>query len=272
MSELNQPYLSQVIDAALLAGKAILKVYKSKDTAIDFKKDKSPLTAADLASHKVIENELRKTPYPILSEEGEEMDLQTRLSATHIWIVDPLDGTKEFISGNGEFTVNIALVINCVPVLGVVYAPVTKELYFATDVIGSFKGFVDCEKSYKISELISKAQTLPIYKTVESNYKVVASRSHLTLETQEFIISLEKRHGTVEVTSRGSSLKLCMVAEGKADCYPRFAPTMEWDTAAGHAICKYSGVEVLDWATKKEMRYNKEDLLNNWFLIEIART
>lgn len=180
--------------------------------------------------------------------------------------MDPIDGTKEFIKKNGEFTVNIALVEDQKPVLGVIYVPALKELYFSTKETGSFK-VSNISGVVGLTEIKEKAVELPL--NLERDcYTVVASKSHLSPETEEYILGLENEYGTVSTTSKGSSLKLCMVAEGQADCYPRFAPTMEWDTAAGQAICIYAGKTVLDYITKEELWYNRENLLNNWFLVK----
>jgi len=255
--------LNIAITASLEAGKEILKIYESEDFGIETKSDKSPLTIADIHSHNAIISHLEKTGFPVLSEEGKEISFQERKKWKKLWIVDPLDGTKEFIKRNGEFTVNIALIEDHIPILGVVYSPVLKELFFASKEIGSFKVLVTNEN---FDEILQKAEKLPLLSD-RSIYTVVASRSHMSQETEDFIGDLEKEHGKINTISKGSSLKLCMVAEGLADCYPRFAPTMEWDTAAGQCICMYAGFEVIDWSTKQKMLYNRENLLNNWFLV-----
>ncbi|MEZ5050606.1 MAG: 3'(2'),5'-bisphosphate nucleotidase CysQ, partial [Saprospiraceae bacterium] len=238
--------LDLAIEASLKAGESILQVYNASSIKVDFKSDNSPLTQADLVSHQAIVHYLNSTPYPILSEEGKLMSGNQRKELNTIWIVDPLDGTKEFVNRNGEFTVNIALVEDHLPILGVVYAPVTKEIYFAAKGIGSYKTIANTNG--RIEDIRNTANQLPLIKGNEV-FKVVASRSHLTPETEDYINQLRNDHPQIEITSRGSSLKLCMVAEGSADCYPRFAPTMEWDTAAGHAICRYSGAQVIDYLT-----------------------
>ncbi len=257
--------LETAIKASLEAGKRIMEIYENEDFEVDFKGDDSPLTKADLASHHIIMDHLRSKNIPVLSEEGKDLPYEQRKDWKQLWIVDPIDGTKEFIKKNGEFTVNIALVEDQVPVLGVIYVPALQELYFSSKGSGSFKvkNITDFTSLQEIQELAKK---LP-FQLQKENYTVVASKSHLSPETVEYITGLEKEHGKVESISKGSSLKLCMVAEGRADCYPRFAPTMEWDTAAGHAICLYAGKTVLDYTTKKEMLYNRENLLNNWFLV-----
>lgn len=257
--------LEIAIIAALEAGKEIMKIYETEDFTVEFKKDNSPLTKADLASNESIMQHLKKTGIPVLSEEGKEILYEERKDWKQLWIVDPIDGTKEFIKRNGDFTVNIALIEDQLPVLGVIYVPALKELYFATKQLGSFKiEAVDYTDSIEI--VLREAKKLPLTKK-RPKYTVVASRSHLSQETADFIDQLILEHGEVESISKGSSLKLCMVAEGAADCYPRFAPTMEWDTAAGQAICKYAGFMVEDRKTGKEMIYNRPDLLNNWFLV-----
>jgi 3'(2'), 5'-bisphosphate nucleotidase len=258
--------LKLAIQAALDAGAEILRIYDTEDLGIELKEDESPLTKADIASNKVITHHLSSTNIPILSEEGRHHPYSERKEHKQLWIVDPIDGTKEFIKRNGEFTVNIALIEDGSPILGVIYVPVLKELYFANKENGSYKAS-PIEPNSDPTLLFQDAIKLPLEST-RDKYTVVASRSHLTSETTDFIEELKVNHGEIELISKGSSLKLCLVAEGSADCYPRFAPTMEWDIAAGHAICKYSGVEVMDLQTKQVMRYNREELRNNWFLIQ----
>jgi 3'(2'), 5'-bisphosphate nucleotidase len=263
MSKRNN--LDIAILAALEAGRAIMEIYENEDFSVEFKSDNSPLTKADLASHDIICNKLKQNGIPILSEEGKDRPYTERKNWDQLWIVDPIDGTKEFIKRNGEFTVNIALVENQIPILGVIYVPALQTLYFAGRSIGSFKlDSVDFTNSLEYIYL--NAVSLPI-RSGREKYTIVASRSHLSPETVNFIEEIQLEKGDVDTISKGSSLKLCMVAEGTANCYPRFAPTMEWDTAAGHAICKYAGFKVDDWILKKEMLYNKENLLNNWFLV-----
>ena len=249
-----------------MAGKEIMKIYETEDFDVDFKSDDSPLTKADIASHNIIVELLQQTQVPVLSEEGKEMPYSIRKEWDTLWIVDPIDGTKEFIKRNGEFTVNIALIENNSPILGVIYVPALEQLYFSATGLGSYKvnDIVECGE---LEELIDSASKLPI-KDPSRPYTVVASRSHLSEETKGFIDELRKKHGEIETISKGSSLKLCMVAEGQADCYPRFAPTMEWDTAAGQAICRYAGIDVIDYKTQETMKYNRENLLNNWFLVK----
>jgi len=257
--------LHHSITAALEAGKAILDIYHSNDFQVELKGDDSPLTKADIASHNVIMSHLKSTNIPVLSEEGKSIPYSERKDWNQLWIVDPIDGTKEFIKRNGEFTVNIALVENQKTILGVIYVPVLNDLYFSTSAMGAFKVKVNLE-DYDVAALISQANKLPLERE-DKTFTVVASRSHRSPETDDYINQMREKHGEVNLISKGSSLKLCMVAEGKADCYPRFAPTMEWDTAAGQAICEHAGFEVIDWSTKERMLYNRAELLNGWFLV-----
>jgi 3'(2'), 5'-bisphosphate nucleotidase len=258
--------LNTAITAALEASKAILEIYHSGAFDIELKGDNSPLTKADTASHDVIMSYLETTGIPVLSEEGRDIPYQERKDWNQLWIVDPIDGTKEFIKRNGEFTVNIALIENQKPLIGVIFVPVTGELYFSSKELGAFKAAVDLE-DYDVNTLLSKNNKLPLQRE-DKTFTIVASRSHMSAETREYIQQMRDIHGDVNLISKGSSLKLCMVAEGAADCYPRFAPTMEWDTAAGQAVCEHAGFEVLDWDTKEKMLYNRKELLNNWFLVK----
>lgn len=262
MSEL----LQTSIKAALEAGKVILEIYKSDDFEVEIKGDNSPLTKADKASHNMLVSYLEKTGIPILSEEGKEIAYTERKGWNQLWILDPIDGTKEFIKRNGEFTVNIALVENQKTTLGVIFVPALGDLYFSTLELGSFKVTVDLD-TYSIENILETANKLPLQRE-DKTFTIVASRSHMSPETEDYVAEMKEKHGIVKLISKGSSLKLCMVAEGQADCYPRFAPTMEWDTAAGQAICEHAGFDVIDWETKKKMLYNREQLLNNWFLVK----
>jgi len=259
-------HLKLAIQAAVEAGREILKIYHSGDFDISHKKDDSPLTKADVASHHVIKSFLEQSDIPILSEEGKSIAYADRKNWKQLWIVDPIDGTKEFIKRNGEFTVNIALVQNQVPVIGVIYAPVLGALYFSEQNAGAFKVKVNLD-NFDIDSLFERAKKLPIERS-DKTFTIVASRSHMSLETEEYVDQMRAKYSDVCLISKGSSLKLCMVAEGQADCYPRFAPTMEWDTAAGQAICMHAGLEVIDYKTKQSMLYNRENLLNNWFLVK----
>jgi len=259
--------LAIAIEASIEAGKEILKIYAS-DIKVETKGDDSPLTQADKNANDVINSYLKKTPIPIISEENKQLDFSERKDWKQCWIVDPLDGTKEFIKRNGEFTVNIALVENGIPLLGVIYVPVTKDLYFTSeDASKAFKITLEDEEESVDFILKNASEIQPETKT-PSVVKIVGSRSHLNDDTKNFISEIEKDN-SVEIVSKGSSLKFCLVAEGKANLYPRYAPTMEWDTAAGQAICQAAGVKVINNETQKPLQYNKENLLNPYFLVTI---
>lgn len=262
-----QKLLETAINAALPAGEKIIEVYNQSDFNVEYKADNSPLTIADKYSHSIICNFLEETSFPILSEEGKNIDYSARKQWNRLWLVDPLDGTKEFIKRNGEFTVNIAFIEDKKPVTGVIYVPVTGELLFAGKDTGAYKvnSVNTLPKKINLDSLISRAQKLPLAQT-ERPYRIIGSRSHKSAETEEFMSEIKKQHKNVEIISRGSSLKLCMIAEGNADIYPRYAPTMEWDTAAGHAIILGSGGIVTQKNGIDPLEYNKENLLNPWFV------
>ncbi|WP_374960287.1 3'(2'),5'-bisphosphate nucleotidase CysQ [Gilvibacter sp.] len=260
---MHHHYLT-AIEAALEAGKAINEIYQ-RPFEVEIKADNSPLTEADQKANGIINSFLEPTGIPIISEENKQLDYSERKDWETCWIVDPLDGTKEFIKRNGEFTVNIAQVYFGKPKFGVIYAPHTRELYFA-EVAGEWAKKIDVPNSYgSLKELLESAVDISP-KVDDKQMRIVGSRSHLNEDTKNFIEDIitpkEK-----EIVSKGSSLKFCLIAEGKADVYPRFAPTMEWDTAAGQAICEAVGVHVLALPANSLMSYNKEDLLNPWFLV-----
>jgi len=252
---LDKINLKEIIDIAREAGAEIMKIY-AKDFTIEYKDDKSPLTEADIKSNDIICKALNVLypNIPILSEENKEVVYNERKKWDYFWLIDPIDGTKEFIKKTGEFTVNIALIHRNEPVLGVVYAPVLKDIYYAKKNKGAFKND---------DKLPLKSNAHP-----DKTLKVVASVSHLSEETQAFIDNLALTTEHIEQVSKGSSLKLCLVAEGEADIYPRLGPTMEWDTGAAHAVVLESGKHVLQYDTNKPLVYNKENLLNPWFIVK----
>lgn len=260
--------LHVAISAALKAGEAILEIYNdpASDFQVERKADNSPLTIADRKSNEVIMEFLQSTPYPVISEENKAIPYEIRSQWHTLWIVDPLDGTKEFIKRNGEFTVNIALIDNGVPVLGVIYVPVKKELYYGTLENGAFKTDNIANVSGMKFDKMDGVR-LPA-KQKHTAFVVVASRSHMSPETENYVAGLRVQHPQVELTSVGSSIKICLVADGTANVYPRFAPTMEWDTAAGHAIAKAAGKEMYHEDEKTPLTYNKKDLLNPWFIVK----
>lgn len=264
--------LYKAITAAITAGNDILEVYQSNDFDVEIKNDNSPLTKADKLSNLRIEKILKSTEIPILSEEGRDIPFLERKDWKRLWIVDPLDGTKEFIKRNGEFTVNIALVDSGLPVLGVVYVPDSGVIYYGAQEMGSYKLTLDGSDTkmgvhFNLDDLLESAIKLPILVS-DNPFRVVGSRSHMSKETEEYIALLAKKHSNIEVVSAGSAIKLCLVAEGFANEYPRFAPTMEWDTAAGHAIANFAGKKVFSYGTSTELVYNRENNVNGWFLVK----
>ncbi len=246
--------VQQIIGIARQAGAAILSVYHSDDLGVTNKSDASPLTLADLAAHRLIVQELgRVLPiYPVLSEEAADIEYSQRAAWTRYWLVDPLDGTKEFIKRNGEFTVNIALIENGAPIMGVVYAPVLDVCYYGSVGEGAF-----VQRGTNVAQAIRA-----VVAAENENIKVVASRSH----SDERTAALLQKLGKVECVSMGSSLKLCLVAEGVAHFYPRLGPTMEWDTAAAHAVVNAAGGKVCR-TDGSALTYNKKNLLNPEFFV-----
>jgi 3'(2'), 5'-bisphosphate nucleotidase len=254
MTDLNT-LLDPLMDIAAAAGDAILTVYQRGTVAVETKDDSSPITEADRAAHDLIVARLGDlTPdIPVYSEESEGIEYQQRRHWPRFWLVDPLDGTKEFIQRNGEFTVNIALIEEGCPVLGVVYVPVTGICYLGGEGLGAFK--------------VQAGARQPIHcRTPRAPVVMVASRRHGAEQLAALERLIETELGAVEKTSMGSSLKLCLVAEGAADIYPRLAPTCEWDTAAAHAVVSAAGGVVVDTAFQP-LRYNKPDVLNPHFLV-----
>lgn len=251
----------KLVEIARSAGAAIMEVY-ARNFSVEVKDDRSPLTEADKKSNEVIINGLLQLypGIPIISEETKQLPYDARKNWHRLWLVDPLDGTKEFIKRNGEFTVNIALIEEGEPVLGIVYVPAQGVTYIGVKNLGSFKGSDE-------SGGFSKIENTVHYKT-KQNVVIVASRSHLTDDTLRFVERLRANGKQVEFISSGSSLKFCLVAEGKADVYPRFGPTMEWDTGAAHAVALFAGKQVLEYPKGQPLHYNKENLLNPFFIVE----
>lgn len=255
---LNKIEVADIVALAKTAGEAIMAVYE-KDFEVEFKADESPLTEADKAAHNIIvagllELDLRNgTDIPVLSEEGKGIAFSDRKGWECFWLVDPVDGTKEFVKKNGEFTVNIALICQGVPVLGVVYAPALDACYWAKKGKGAFKG----------------GEKLPLQAAAQrTSYKIVASRSHMSEETKRYIANIETDKEK-ELVSIGSSLKMCLLAEGEADIYPRLGPTMEWDTGAAHAVMLEAGMDIVTYGesdSPQRLSYNKENLLNPFFI------
>jgi len=265
MKKNKEELLLKAIIACLEAGKEILDVYETDNFQIEQKQDDSPLTIADKKAHNAIVKVLAPLEIPIISEEGDKAPYSERKNWQSCWIVDPLDGTKEFIKRNDEFTVNIALCENNKPSLGVIYIPVYKQLYFADVSKGAFMIDNISEWNKSLDELIQKSNKLPLEKASSDKYTVIGSRSHMNSQTQEYISTIDTKK-EIEIVSKGSSLKLCIIALGQADVYPRFAPTMEWDIIAGHAIINAAGKKVYNIDETAELSYNKENLLNPFFI------
>ena len=262
---LDQIDIQDIVKIAKDAGKAIMKIY-NQEFDVEYKTDSSPLTIADKKANEIIVTALNQLSVnsflekniPIISEEGRSVPYDERKNWEYFWLIDPLDGTKEFVKKNGEFTINIALINKETPVLGVVYSPVLNVCYWAKRDEGAFKN----------------GEKLPL-KTKEKRdvYKIVASRSHMSNETKDFIEAIDTDKEKV-IISIGSSLKICLVAEGEANIYPRLGPTMEWDTAAAHAIVNESGGLFNKYINKEAYQkhvYNKENLLNDWFIVKSGR-
>ena len=265
---MNFHYYLNPIRAAIEAGYKILEIYNSSDYKVSYKKDNSPLTTADLEANNIINSYLEKTEHPILSEENKQIDYSERKDWKTFWLVDPLDGTKEFVNRTDEFTVNIALISDNTPIFGVIYAPVIDVLYFGIAGLGSFSLENPILETLDIGILQKAKKLVATERDTTNKLRVVASRSHMSDETLEFVDSLKSEDTEVEFISKGSSLKLCLVAEASADIYPRLGPTMEWDVGAGHAILKFAGNSLVDYTSRKELKYNKENLLNPWFIAE----
>jgi len=252
---LNKIDLEDIVDIAKEAGDAIMKIY-NQDFTVGYKDDKSPLTEADTKANEIICNSLARLypNIPIMSEENKRIEYEIRKNWEYYWCIDPIDGTKEFIKKNDEFTINIALIYRDTSVLGVVYAPALDEMYKAKKGEGAFKN----------------GQRLPlkINNKPKENITIVVSKSHLSNETKKYIDNLTLNMQNTKLISKGSSLKLCMVAEGIADIYPRLAPTMEWDIAAAHAIVIESRKQVFQFDENKPITYNKQNLFNPWFVVQ----
>ena len=258
---INNIDIKLIIGIARNAGDAILGIYQ-QDFEVITKADNSPLTLADSQSNDIILEGLKKhyPDIPFISEETKADSYEERKNWPYFWLIDPLDGTKEFIKKNGEFTVNIALMHENKPVLGVVHVPAQNTTYYGVKGEGSFK--ID-EQGNTIS--LNGGHT---HYSDKKHVVVIASRSHLSDAVKEFVEELKSTGKEVEFLSAGSSLKLCLVAENKADVYPRFGPTMEWDTGAAHAVAEMAGRSVLRADERTPLEYNKENLLNPWFIVE----
>lgn len=261
--------VDRLISIAQKAGDAIMEIY-ARDFEVEIKEDKSPLTQADKKSNTVILEGLKNLypDIPFISEETKQTPYEERKHWNRFWLIDPIDGTKEFIKKNGEFTVNIALLEEGIPVVGIVHVPAQNKTYYGVKGLGAFKSVPpETDGMKQIRNQKSEIKNSTHYSS-KQKVIVVGSRSHLSPETLQFVEDLNAQGKEVEFRSSGSSLKLCLVAEGEADVYPRFGPTMEWDTAAAHAVALYAGKNVINYETKQPLVYNKENLLNPWFIVE----
>jgi 3'(2'), 5'-bisphosphate nucleotidase len=260
-------HYTSAIEAAVSAGRAILGEYGAGDIWVESKEDKTPLTRADKRSHEIITAALADTGIPVLSEEGREIPYMNRSWWSSFWLVDPLDGTREFIKKNGEFTVNIALVVEGSPEFGAVFAPVLNHLYVGLAGRGAFLCREEKHFTQPLDYLVQFSTRLPSGTPHEKHFRVVASRSHFNRETRDYVESLDTGGKKISLVHSGSSLKMCMVAAGEAEIYPRLGPTMEWDTAAAHAVVKAAGKNVYRYDNNRELEYNKENLLNPFFVV-----
>ena len=268
-NEVREYLLAEVFNAAVKAGAAIMEIYARRDEyGVSYKSDHTPITEADCAAHKVIRESLGPTRIPILSEEGREMGYEERRNWEMFWLVDPLDGTLEFIKGNNEFTVNIALMENNRAIASVVYVPYFEKIYLAERGRGAWvKRGVKPSLSSAMSfeQIESDMQPLPLVGESNRPLRVAVSRSHQTLETACHVEAMRAIHPDLELIEQGSSYKFCLLAEGAVDYYPRTTHTYEWDTAAGELILHEAGGRTCSLPEGEELKYNKENLQNPWF-------
>ncbi len=262
----DEKILKTVIEIAISAGKVIMDIYEDpeSDFSVEKKADNSPLTIADKKAHEIIDRKLREAfpNIPVMSEEGVDIPYEKRCEWESYWCVDPLDGTKEFIKKNGEFTVNIALIKSHFPVMGVIYIPVKDRLYFTS----SDGSPCRCDTASELNNPLDSAEKINAGRTGK-NIRVMVSRSHISEDTCRYIEVLSEDYDDVSMISAGSSMKFCLIAEGSADVYPRFGPTMEWDTAAGQAIVSAAGKKVIIRDSDKSLTYNKKNLRNPHFIV-----
>jgi 3'(2'), 5'-bisphosphate nucleotidase len=262
--------LVKAYNAAVRAGAEILDIYNGGEWDVRQKSDSTPITAADRRSHELIKSYLGCTHIPLLSEEGREMDYTERSGWDMFWMVDPLDGTKEFIKRNGEFTVNIALMVDNRPCIGIIYVPYIRRIYHADRVCGrsARKEEVapDPAAEFDLAQILDGAVPLPLHPAANDPIRIAASRSHNTAQTKEHIVGMKKAHPRAEVIEQGSSYKFCLLAEGTLDYYPRMTDTYEWDTAAGELILELAGGTTRAMEHGGGLSYNKDSLLNPHFV------
>ena len=267
--------LPQAFNAAVRAGWEIMEVYKNRnDYDVAVKSDSTPITVADRLAHNSIKASLGQTRIPILSEEGRQMLYDERCNWELFWLIDPLDGTVEFIKGNNEFTVNIALMADRECVCAVVYVPYLHKVYVASRGVGAFlvENVVPAtDAEYTYDQICNLRERLPLASAAHTGYRIALSRSHQTPETAEYVAAASRDREDVEIFEQGSSYKFCLLAEGAADYYPRTTHTYEWDTAAAELILAESGGMTRSLPDNKPLKYNKEDLKNPWFEAQGAR-
>lgn len=274
--EIREYLLPQAFNAAVRAGAAIMKIYKnSDDYDIAMKSDMTPITVADRSAHNTIKESLGQTRIPILSEEGREMLYDERRNWELFWLVDPLDGTVEFIKGNNEFTVNIALMEDNECISSVIYVPYHNKIYIAARGCGSYvmcDVTPDADAAYTYDEISARMTPLPLASTEHDDYCVALSRSHQTPETHAHIETLRASHPDIRIIEQGSSYKFCLLAEGSVDYYVRTTHTYEWDTAAGELILSEAGGSTRAYPDEERLHYNKADLRNPWFVCRGCRS
>lgn len=271
--QIREYLLPQCFNAAVKAGAAIMKIYKHDDYHIDLKSDHTPITIADKMAHNTIKECLGPTRIPVLSEEGREMLYDERRNWEMFFVVDPLDGTKEFIKGNNEFTVNIALMMNNECIASALYVPYHCKMYVAARGLGAYliRDVKPQEDSSLSQQQIEQMlERLPLKSAEHNEFRVAVSRSHQTPETHERIEQIRKSHPDLKLIEQGSSYKFCLLAEGSIDYYVRTTNTYEWDTAAGELILAEAGGKTLSYPEGKALGYNKEDLRNPWFEAQSA--
>ena len=267
--KIREYLLCEQFNAAVRAGAEIMKIYKSSDYDIALKSDHTPITIADRMAHNSIKASLGATRIPILSEEGRSMLYEERCNWELFWLVDPLDGTVEFIKGNNEFTVNIALMKDNICVSAIIYVPYHHKIYIAERGRGAWvmrNVAPDGDATYSYDDIKRLKEALPLASAAHDTYRVAVSRSHQTAETHAHIEILRANHPTLEVIEQGSSYKFCLLAEGSVDYYVRTTTTSEWDTAAGELILAEAGGTTLAYDTGAPLLYNKESLDNPWFI------
>ena len=263
-------FFESAFNAALRAGAGIMDIYNGEqEFLVNLKSDNTPITEADRRSHETIKDYLSRTRIPLMSEEGRDLLYEERCGWDLYWLVDPLDGTLEFIKRTGEFTINIALMVNNRPTVGVVYVPTSGRIYFAIEGRGAWKriGMIpNPNAQMNISEIMRGAEPLPQTDGANSPKVVALSRSHISPDTHVVVDSLKEKFGKIEILTQGSSLKLCLVAEGLVDIYPRTTPTSEWDTAAGECILNEAGGSIRELEHNSTLNYNKPTLINPNFI------